>query len=240
MKYHTRLVPTTSGPLHLGHLFCALVNAQEAHSSNGTFTLRIDDTQLYWLNKYGPVLVRDLGYQYIESLGQFVGIDKVQFQSELPDIKNIVVASDYIWSLIPEAKFVHDQIPGWTPDRDMVMYPYAPRYTAEAVIWDYYAGINWVICGEDLIDRANLYSFMVDMFRLPVVMQTCIGRLRSLDHQTLSKTKGNIKLEDCLKKYSPERIIELLAYSCLIDPEGGFFVNNVKWNPTLRNEDLLK
>src|SRR3989304_8262070 len=44
MKVVTRFNPTSNGNLHLGHVFTMLVNEYFAHSVDGEFVLRIDDT----------------------------------------------------------------------------------------------------------------------------------------------------------------------------------------------------
>jgi len=80
MKYNTRFNPTISGPLHIGHLYMALVNEAEAHHTGGKFIVRADDTQDYW-NHWMKKDQQDKYYEeYQEQLGFFMNVDVWELQ----------------------------------------------------------------------------------------------------------------------------------------------------------------
>lgn len=237
MKYNTRFNPTISGAsLHFGHLYVAMVNHCEAKRSRGKFIVRLDDTQDVWNFRLGIDNVERFSDVYVEQINQFAPIDLIEKQSEMPDMEEIIGENPFLVARIPPPMWEHDQIPDWIPYRDLIMYPYTPRLTCERVVWDYFEEVNWLIRGEDLVTEYSLYNFFVEALRLPRVMQTFLPRLRSDDGGQLlklnvSKSLGNYRLDDLLPKLGIGGIYELLCNSCLINPEEGFFVENVKENP---------
>ena len=236
MKTITRFCPTTSGYPHVGHLYLALVNAVEAHkTTQGKFILRIDDSQSYWNWKLGRKEVMKIGSSFIEELEQFMTINAITWQSELPDRRETLPSGiDY---LITE-RFLHDQSEEWIPDDHMALFPYAPKFTFERVYWDFLDGINWLIRGEDLVSEASLYNFFVEVMGFPRVKQTYLPRLRAkgreeLHYTEISKTFRNYNLKKQIKEFGTLEIIRMLKESCLKDPSLDFTVDNIKWNPTI-------
>ncbi len=122
MKTITRFNPTPTGEeLHVGHLYMALVNATEAHHSGGSFKIRIDDTQEYWLYMVGKDGTRRLANKYCEQLSEFMVIDKIDFQSEMPTIRQIM-GDVPIFDFIPKQKWGYESIASWGLDPNMAMY----------------------------------------------------------------------------------------------------------------------
>jgi len=243
MRWNTRFCPTITSELHVGHLYTALVNERESHRSGGRFYIRIDDTQEYWRSKIGSAS-EIIGKRYISQIEMFMDIDKVEWQSQMPDPKILVGKhQDYIYNTIfknvEKEQMVYTQICDWIPDQDMQMYPYTSKFTFEKVVWDFYEGINWMIRGEDLVSEATFYAFFCSLFGLPWVMQTYLPRLRAKGRKELrntapiSKRCGNYQLSKQIEKLDVDGVIKNLKQSCLINPDGDFFLENIKWNPTI-------
>jgi glutamyl/glutaminyl-tRNA synthetase len=237
MKYNTRFCPTMTGEAHVGHLFMALVNATEAHHSGGDFKIRIDDTQIYWIHTMGKEKTRKLVHQYCEQLSKFMTIDKLEYQSKMPSMQEIM-GDRQIFSLISDQKWAYETIADWIIDPNMYLYPYTPQYTIEKVVWDFYENITWIIRGEDLVTEAALYAFFAEVLRLPIIRQSYLPRLRcderrQLGSTMISKTFRNYSLKKQLDKFGTHGTLEFLKQSCLIDPDKDFYVDNVKWNPTI-------
>jgi len=246
MKYNTRFNPTVSGSLHLGHLYVALVNATEAQRSGGKFYLRIDDTQEYWIWKLGTNITRQLIEGYQQDLKPFIPNFAFELQSMMPSIEDIADLKDVpTWAL--RRLLIYEQTPQWVADQTMVLYPYAPILTLEKVLWDFYDGINWLIRGEDLSTEFSLYCYFTEMIGVPRIRHTYIPRLVTSQRQelidkrkliddrraTMSKTFGSYKIADQINRFGRDGVIELLKKSCLIDINGEFIVENIKWNPTV-------
>ena len=244
MKWNTRFCPTITGAeLHVGHLYTALVNEREAHRSGGRFLIRIDDTQEYWKDQIG-LASRGIGERYISQIEMFMDVDKVEWQSEMPEPKRLIGKHQLniyntIFDNVEKEQMVYIQICDWIPDGDMQMYPYTSKYTFEKAMWDFYEGTNWLIRGEDLVSEAAFYAFFTTLFGLPWVMQTYLPRLRAENRQELrntapiSKKCGNYQLSKQITKLGVDGVMQNLKQSCLIDPEGDFFLENIKWNPTI-------
>lgn len=238
MKYNTRFNPTVSGAsLHCGHLYVALVNANEAHRSGGKFIVRIDDTQSRWNHAIGKKLVDQFAKSYIEQLSKFMTIDKYECQSNLPSIEECLGDNPFL-KYVPSEMWEYDQLPEWVMDKEMQMYPYTARLTMERVAWDFWDGVNWLIRGEDLVSEFALYTFFVDMAKVPRMRHTYLPKLRASDrkellHLNVSKTMGSYRLEKQIDKFGVDGTIDLLKQSCLIDYDKDFYVDNIKWNPTV-------
>jgi hypothetical protein len=147
----------------------------------------------------------------------------------------LIDVSDIV-KYFPRKMFEYDNLPEWTMYPDMEMYPYAPMLTLEKVVWDYMEGVRWLIRGEDLISEANLYSFFNDILGLPRVRQTFIPRLKTQQGGelfTVSKSFHIYQLCDQIKEYGANTVLELLKQSCLINPEGEFYIENIKCNPVI-------
>ena len=90
MKYNTRFNPTISGPLHIGHLYMALVNEAEAHRSGGKFIVRVDDTNRQWSHRLSWLEQSFYYQQYKNQLSQFMHIDGWTLQSWMDTLEEII------------------------------------------------------------------------------------------------------------------------------------------------------
>lgn len=238
MKYNTRFNPTPTGPLHIGHLYMALVNEAEAHRSGGKFIVRVDDTHEYWIRKLGQKLLDQYSLEYRAQLSRFMVIDVWHRQSSLPTPEEII-GEHPLLDMLPRPRWWGE--PGhvieWRTDINQQVWDYSPRPTFEKVVWDFHEGINLLIRGEDMVPEANLYSFFEAQLGLLRPHQVYLPRLMTKARQELaelgiSKTFGTYQLQAQLDKFGAEEVLNSLKKSCLIDTEGGFFVENITWNPT--------
>ncbi len=242
MKYNTRFNPTISGPLHVGHLYMALVNVNEAHRSGGKFTVRVDDSQAYWQHHMGTKLLEQYYLEYHEQLSRFMKVDLWERQSEMPEAEGIIGNNPFL-ETIPRQMWQPSPTVEWKATINQTIWQYSPYITLEKVIWDYYEGINLLIRGEDLVTEANLYEYYGITLGLPRVRQIFIPRLTQPNQQdlgwaSLSKSAGTYTLEKQLTSFSLEEIIDWLGKSCLIEPKEGFFVDNIKRNPVVQGFEL--
>jgi len=238
MKYNTRFNPTPTGPLHIGHLYMALVNEAEAHRSGGKFIVRVDDTHVDWIRKLGQKLLDQYSIEYNDQLSRFVKIDIWDRQSCMPAPEEII-GEHPLLAMLPRPRWWGE--PGhvieWRTDINQQVWDYSPRPTFEKVVWDFYEGINLLIRGEDMVPEANLYSFFESQLGLLRPHQVYLPRLmtkrgRELAELGISKTFGTYQLQTQLDKFGTDEVLSLLKNSCLIDSEGEFFVENIKGNPT--------
>ena len=245
MKFNTRFNPTISGPLHIGHLYIALVNAAEAHCSGGNFIIRVDDTQPIWCHRFEPKL-RDQYYaQYQEQMYRFMKVDTWHLQSQMPEAKDLMGEEGIaILESLPKNHWYGTFTVTWTAHTDQISWQYSPYLTAEKTIWDFWEGVNLLIRGDDLLTEANLYEHFVQILGLPRIPHVYVPRLmaaKSVDevktaekiNEGLSKTFGAYRLETQINEFGVEETLRLLKKSCLIDVEGEFLVENVKLSPVV-------
>ena len=237
MKYNTRFNPTLSGQLHIGHLYMALVNEAEAHRTGGKFIVRVDDTALLWRNMMKADERAKYYEDYQEQLGIFVDVDVWVLQSQMPTVEEIrgdlCILKKYpiLWC---------DRHPvEWKAAIHQKVWPYAPRSTMEKVIWDFHQGVNLLIRGDDLISEANLYAHFIEELGVARLRQIYLPRLVTQDQQdkitsSVSKTDNVYLLETQIKELGVEETLYCMRHSCLIDPEGGFYVDNIKPNPIVQ------
>lgn len=233
-KWITRFNPTISGPLHVGHLYVALVNATEAHNSGGEFILRIDDNQDYWRMRLGDKLIEQLTKSYADDLSMFMKIDLVERQSEMPSMETIAPLKEISkWATKPT--FIHDQNAELVYDPEILPYPYAPLFTLEKVLWDFWENVNWLIRGDDILPEFSLYCHYIDLIGLRRVRQTFLPRLKGEKDELrdVSKTFGSYRIRDQVDRLGVDKTLEYLKQSCLIDPKGEFEVTNVKCDPVI-------
>lgn len=238
MRKNTRFNPTVNGLLHVGHIYMALVNYHEAKRRNGKFILRFDDSQAYW-NLKEKVNVHDIRTKMKEDF-ESLGIipDKCVSELEVPWEENLEILLSY--KNLPDKIFPKKQpfestqyvdfVPG-----DSVPYPYNPYFTIKKVIMDWDERVNLLIRGEDLYDEYSLYSYFCDLLTIPNPWHVYLPRLtleRGWEVDEVSKTRGNLTYRNLLSAgYSAQDVLDKLAESCLIAPEGGWFISNVKQKP---------
>ena len=234
MKYNTRFNPTITGPLHIGHLYMALVNEAEAHCTGGIFIVRMEDTQPYWCNTMKKDEQAKYYEEYQEQLSLFMDVDVWDLQSQMPAPEEII--GDFpILKKYPIIFWGNSPVE-WKAVIHQKVWSYSPRATVEKVVWDFWEGVNLLIRGDDLLSEANLYAHFIEEIGLPRMRQIYLPRLVTQDQQDkiispISKTDRVYLLETQIKELGVEETLYCMRHSCLIDPEGGFYVDNIKPNP---------
>ena len=233
MATNTRFNPTVNGPLHIGHLYLALVNAHEAQSVGGKFIVRFDDNHPHMTNVHGWAQTIAWRDAMKHDLGQYVTPD--YWTSEV----------DYSWRLEQMAEmFKQERQPFRTHRRwsatihgsDMSYYPYAAVYTAEKVYLDMLEGITYLVRGIDLISEFCLYEYFRIRAGIPYVSHIYMPRLQASSGGLLSpvtKTEGNCKLADMTAKHGVDGVMAILRDACLVDREGPFSIANIKSQPRM-------
>ena len=133
MKHNTRFNPTACGDLHMGHLYMALVNATEAKRTGGLFSVRIDDTQKYWVHRLGRKLTDQYTDNFREQLSRFMVIDDWRVQSTMPSMREIRGEHE-LFTKFPEQRWVYAKEVDIISDPTMAVYPYTPYFTLEKVV----------------------------------------------------------------------------------------------------------
>ena len=248
-RWVTRLCPTCNadkrGCLHVGHLYCALVNAYEAHNSGGKFGVRFDDTQGSWLWVCGQQDIDDSKFCIRRELSWFGIIpDWWSSQSELmPKCKEFLLIASHSQNKSKEHQC--KVLKRWFPkpvfsDYDCAeaigihhCYPPDRRLTTEHVLMDAMENCSWIIRGNDLLNEDNLYWNIGHELGLMRVRRSYLPRL-IFQGDEISKTLGNFKLEEFIqRKIDPKEVISNLAIDCLKDPDQGWAYDNLKLSPTL-------
>ena len=242
---NTRFNPTANGALHVGHLYMMMVNEAEAHESGGKFVFRYDDNQVVY--RYGVSwtgarmtdeeirnvksgMIEDVIWCGLEvdSVSSQAGREqRVQsFMRFLNEGKDLPVKRVYTSQVNPEVHWL-----GFDS-----AYPYVPYLTAEKVINDFLDGCNFIIRGEDLLDEWSLYHYFADSWGLPTPRQAFLKRLvmtnAGKDVYDIRKTRGSHSIASYREKgWTPEKLKEMLAEACLIDPSKPWLIDNCKPEP---------
>jgi glutamyl/glutaminyl-tRNA synthetase len=203
--YITRFSPSTSGGLHLGHIYTALVNQQLAHSSGGKFIVRVDDTHTDSLTGRG--LERNARIVESEHIEVHADIDPEHFQA----IETHVIGRP---DLHPAA--------------------YAPWVTAQRVFYDWIQNVNLVVRAEELLAEYGLYCHYCQSWQIQQPQFLYLPRLRAAGGGEISKTKGGYQIAGLRANgYSPRQVLDMLAIGCLIVPLAGWHIWNLKPEPSL-------
>jgi len=225
IKYTTDFKPTLNGYLHLGHLYLMKINEEEAHRSGGQFGI-ILDSQRYWnwvdspeqRKGYFEVMLKDLEWAGIK-YDFLTSIDE-----QMPTI-NYLLEHEFHYTPEPEF-FGYSEFPE-VVGLDCTWYPYTDELTCHKVISDSLKGVNWCIRGWDLITEVNHYTYYTHKFRLPLVRQTLIPRLK-FEGDFISKTIGNLKLKDFRERGADAKeVLEHLSIDCLMPYKLGWLVDNI-------------
>lgn len=233
----TRLNPTINGNAHLGHLYCALVNAAEANRGRGRFLLKFDDTHANWAALFNWEARARFKRQWIDDL-EWAGLppDLIISESEME-----VEARDRMVLLCHHA---HIPVPeiyvGECPFPDLTytpvgQYPYQEYLTAMKVVTDMMLGVTMLIRGQDLLGEFSLYSYFGDKFGNYMPRQVYIPRLTfGNTGDEISKTSSVMQIHDIRKNTkSADVVIDMLRQACLKDKRGGFTIDNIVDNPVI-------
>ena len=228
-----RLNPTTNGPLHLGHIYTALVNRDEAKRSGGRFLLRFDDNQESWLIRQ-PGGSAACAKQIIKDLALFDLIpDEVISQVEQFDemMRFMLILNKGPLNL----KYVIEPSNTVEMIGKMVDYhAYSPIITAEKVVYDYMSFVSCLIRGEDLITESVMYMHFQEIWCIGVTRQVYLPRLINSDGTELSKTHGGGSIQELIGLgYTIDNIMAGLRSACLVDTKRGWYTDNIKPQPII-------
>lgn len=236
MNETTRFNPTANGPLHIGHAYSALIN--EALAAGGKFIVRVDDNcRLWWQRRGGPRGAAEFAQGQLDDLA-WLGVfpDRVVYQSaEESRVLAFLAASR--WQQVVD----HFPNPYWDPEilSVQVIQPIAlaSYITAEKVVLDHFEGVTAMVRGLELLSEHQLYLYLCALFGFAPPHCVYATRLMTWDGEELgevSKTKGNLKIQDLRDRKIPSRVVlEVLREACLVDPTEGFTLDNLKAQPRL-------
>jgi len=175
MRCNTRFNPTLNGYLHLGHLYNVLVNYHEAKRSGGSFHVRMDDNQRFWMWKsgfeigeYGDGVIADLRWAGIEA-------SYLSSQLDLAETAESLMRDEFNYK--PRREDFTAPIGAEVIGMPFEFYPVSDKLTSEKVVFDFLEHVNLVIRGIDLLSEDCLYRYFVQKFRIPQPRMVYIPRL---------------------------------------------------------------
>jgi len=229
---NTRICITANGEIHLGHVYCALVNQAEAKATGGCFTVRFDDSQRIWKYITGEAM-----YQYKKQVITdllWLGIQPDHWSSQEALMwKTESLASQHLFTALADQPFASFEASRVAGDKTSY-YPFCERFTQEHVLMDFIEECALIIRGNDLLTEDCLYRYFVDKYTLPRVELLYLARLQFEGSEIVSKTAGNFKICDFREAgVDPAELIAHLAVDCLVDPAAGWRFANVKARPVL-------
>ena len=231
---NTRFNPTNNGPLHIGHLYTALVNEYEAHRTGGRFIVRLEDNQEYWCWQLGNT-AKAYSMEMRQDLEWFgLKVDEWTEQSTMErQAHEAMRALLRGGELHCERKFAFHGVN--VQGSGIGYFPYAPYLTAEKVVLDFMQGVNLLIRGVDLISENSLYTYFCDVFGLQFPRMVYLPRLSLPGNAEIqpdvSKTIGGHKIKQYRQKMTAIELENKLREACLINPGGDWAIENVKANP---------
>ena len=231
MKINTIFNPTANGPLHIGHLYCLLVNLAET-TRDGTCICIFNDISDVFIQKMGYQKMREYGKQAQDDL-DWMGLSPVyDWMSNYSHL--LRQAKTYDMLSLEERCLIKNKAK--TIPRNDQLSPYIAYETAFKTLIHKEYNINLRICACDLITEYHLYCHFCILNNYNIPETWFIPRLISNDRELydISKSSCNHKISDYRSQgYTPKDIIELLKRSCLINTELGFRLNNIKQRPSL-------
>jgi len=230
-----RFNPTVNGPLHVGHIYSAMVNRAVADQ----FLLRFDDNQEYWVTRLGEATMEQYAAGQLRDL-LWMGVrpDVVAYQSKLERIVQSKMAHSPHW----RAVYDHLNEPVIVSKPRIEGWGTSFCITAEKVILDHMQGVTVTVRGTELLQENALYLYFCGIFGYSQPKMIYIPRLMAHDGTELtniSKTVGKWRIQDLRGcGVEPGAIHAVLRQSCLVDPDGGWLPSNVKGNPVLESEEV--
>lgn len=238
-----RLLPTANGPLHIGHVYNALVNKAESDE----LVLRHDDSQTYWVRHIGHEALQQNAASQLRDL-EWMGFEfvEVAYNSRMEEIVLRESArSPHYWPVPDHWAFDPKTYPQIISSPRIEAWGATFHDTAEKVILDHEMGINVMVRGLELVQENALYCYYCGIFGYPIPLKMYyIPRLMAYDGSELtdiSKTAGNWKVQDLRASgVTQEEILTVLRHACLLDPTGGWGIDNLKGQPALTVDRLRK
>lgn len=242
-EVRVRIAPSPTGMAHIGNAYAALFNWAFARKNNGTFILRLEDTDqkrhveqaeqviydaLDWLDllpdenpviggKYGP-------YRQSERLDIYN-----KYADQLEKQNKAYQKEGAIWLSIPSKDVFswQDEIRGKISfdtqnlkDWVIIKSDGFPTYSFACVIDDMLMEITHVIRGEEHISNTPLQLSAYQALDKKPPIFAHLPVLRNSAHQKLSKRRDPVSLEWFKKQgYLPEAIINFLALQGWSHPE---------------------
>lgn len=237
MKEHvvTRIAPSPTGPLHVGTARSALFNYLFAKKHNGSFIVRIEDTDterskkefeenilhnLSWLGlKPDDVFLqserKDIYTPYIQRLikSDAAYVSKEESKQEAGKKVNVV-------RLRNQGKKItfHDEIRGDITfdtaelgDFVIARSETDPLYHLAVVIDDHEMQISHIIRGEDHISNTPRQILIQEALGLNRPIYAHIPLILAPDRTKLSKRRGATSISDYSHNYLPEAFVNYLA-----------------------------
>lgn len=228
--YNTRFNPSASGPLHLGHVYMALVNESMARESGGRFIVRWDDSHSLYIANFGKdkiFLIRQGQRDDLEWLG--LKPDAWINQSDvIEDVRKRIAGKVNVFA--DENPTTYPELIGddYTP-----LYPFTPMLTAEKVIMDNDEGVNMLVRGIDLLSEYSLYQYYCKLFGLSSPEHIYLPRLKWA-HGDMSKTFGSQSISDLrYSGYTPGQVRDMVGKACLRNAPNGWTLRNLMGEPRL-------
>lgn len=232
---NTRFNPTANGPLHLGHIYMALVNEHMAHSTNSTFILRIDDNQRSYFEKLGgPKQMHEIGMAQSRDL-DWIGIqtDRVVYQSGTEELAKATLTKTHFRMVVDHHPLDRETFPIIHDSIATRPWPLSAWITAEKVVLDRLEDVEAMVRGPDLIQEHQLYMYFCALFGYRFPKCYYLPRLVAADGE-ISKTRENWQIGGLRSTgITPEQIRQILRESCLVNPDESWHIDNVKDLPRL-------
>jgi glutamyl/glutaminyl-tRNA synthetase len=209
-----------------------LMNERAAHARGWEFIMRFDDDQPNWIDHIGRDAMATHALSMVEDLAWLgIKVDKWIYHSREHEridawIKRLN---------IPVPNFYPEYWPIMWP-KGRAYYPMTPYYTLEKVLMDWEEQCNWLVRGDELVSEFSLYAYFCRHLGISEPEQHFIPRLIATGGRMneISKTRGNLKVKEFREMgWTPERVLDLTARSCLVDPAAGWVLPNVKERPVL-------
>ncbi len=241
MPFHnTRFNPSISGPIHLGAVYCVLVNEHYAHDSGGRFVVRFADLHAPSLTRIGRARMARIVEGMIDDLAWLgILVDAYHYESLLitdihARLKNLSESFDFpLPPDPPHEPHGYAQTPYWLGGATFT-YPYTPTLTAEKVLMDYDEGCDTLIRGEELATEYSLYCYYCEVMNIPAPCQIFIPRLRATGGTEIGKSFGTSRLCDLRAEgFTAKEVRTKLEIACLRNPANGWSLTNIKENPML-------
>jgi len=224
----TRFNPTTTGALHLGHVYTILVNEWYAREYGGQFLVRFDDT---WVLERFSQANRDRVAAQMRADIEWLGIEVDGWFSQaemMPTVHDV-------WR-----KHGFDPPPYEDPvevpifvshGKQWIGYPYQPLLAAERAVFDDMMGVTHLIRGEELAPDMALQCWFHDLFGLPKPHFIFLPRLKG-SRGDICKTFGGYTVAELRADGWPsDEVRYLLARGCLAAIGNGWALQNLVPEP---------
>ena len=246
--FRTRFNPTTSGPLHLGHLYLIRLN-QALAGMRGLFTVRIDDDDLCVCAALDAVTCRQNLTAILEDLAWLdipstvISLHSEQRDQCVAELRRLGITSPV-------------EVPGgscpidYAPCRRSCDVPivigedkteqFSPWNAAVRAILDRLNGIDLVVRGQELFGEYQLYQYLCQQLGYPMPRHVYVPRLMMRGH-AISTTAGNMSLSSCRAAgYTPQALEAILRRACLVDDLGPWHYSNLLSQPDLAKGELWR